>query len=333
MAVLHLFNPGNDLALAAGTPRYTPPPVATRLEAAGALIPLWFAAPGDLILAPDSLSPQLERMKARYGLEGELYTPGKAHLVTALSPWGWSADTRIRFRSAGVREELLPSDSQLIAHRTLSHRRTSIAILRELGWPQLPVEAASVDEALRAVDSFDGRAFVKHPWSCSGRGVFDTANLSPVKLREIVSGGIRRQGSVMIEPAYSKVADFAMLFFCRGGRAEFHGLSLFDTHPGGAYSGNLIAPQQQIAERIGVDTGSLLTVMEAALGRVVAPCYSGPVGVDMMVALNHAGERFIMPCVEANLRFTMGFVAKAVADRCPDLCPALTTDSFLYINS
>ncbi len=71
--------------------------------------------------------------------------------------------------------------------------------------------------------------------------------------------------------------------------------------------------------------------MERALDAVIAPHYTGPLGVDMMVARTGGGERFVMPCVEVNLRYTMGFVAMAVARRCPSLSGALTTDDFLYV--
>lgn len=331
MAVLHLFNPENDLALAAGIATYTPPPAAVELRRRGALLPMWFASAGDYVLAPRSLAAEAERFRRKYGLQGDIFTPGHADAVVSCAPWGWSAAARRLFVKAGVADAALPSDDTIARMRALSHRRTSVAILQAVGWPQLPVEAATVEAAFDAVGRFGGRAFLKFPWSSSGRGVFDTSTLSADKIHSVAAGCIRRQGSVMVEPAYNKVSDFAMLYCCSGGRAEFHGLSCFATHAGGAYAGNVIAPQSHLAKLIGIPTEDVAEAVCAAITAVVAPHYSGPLGVDMMVAESDGGSRFIMPCIELNLRYTMGFVALEVMRRAPQLCPALTTDDFLYI--
>ena len=56
MAKLHIFNPENDLALAANVARYTPPPAAVSLRLSGALLPLWWAATlYDLGLVPPQM--------------------------------------------------------------------------------------------------------------------------------------------------------------------------------------------------------------------------------------------------------------------------------------
>ena len=47
----YLFNPENDLALAAGTANYTPPKNALLLSNCGRLLPIWYAAPESVVLA------------------------------------------------------------------------------------------------------------------------------------------------------------------------------------------------------------------------------------------------------------------------------------------
>ncbi len=90
----------------------------------------------------------------------------------------------------------------------------------------MPLEAKSVTEVEELVGEW-GTAFVKSPWSSSGRGVF------PVSLSTLgvslprVEGVIRRQGSVMVEPELPRLQDFAMLFDYAGGEARFEGYSLF----------------------------------------------------------------------------------------------------------
>ena len=41
----------------------------------------------------------------------------------------------------------------------------------------------------------------------------------------------------------------------------------------------------------------------------ISPLYTGPFGIDMMVVRNNHDEHVLHPCVELNLRRTMGHVA------------------------
>ncbi|MDE6652407.1 MAG: hypothetical protein K2K08_08390 [Paramuribaculum sp.] len=314
MASLLLFNPENDLALAAGTSNYTPPAAAVKIRAAGALLPMWFAKPGDFILAPPELADKAREMRERYGIHGEIFTTDKAPEITKCIPWGWSAYAARLFRAAGIADSILPDDKLLYDIRQLSHRRTSISILKALSYPLLPIEAFTVEQAVNAVDSFSGEAYLKYPWSGSGRGVFPVSGITDQFIR-LAEGAIRRQGSVIIEPRYTCIKDFAMLFYCSDAKAHFHGLSFFKTQPGGAYSGNIIAPQSYIAEKIGLphsELDSLKHSLEEALTNCVASAYNGPVGIDMMIAERN-GLRLTVPCIEINLRYTMGFIAQTIA--------------------
>lgn len=324
MASLLLFNPENDLALAANSANYTPPAAAVRIRRAGALLPMWFAQTGDFILAPPEMESAAAEMREKYRLHGKIFTSADIPEIDRCVPWGWSAHTVRTFLNAGISGEILPDSQKIERLRTLSHRRTSIAILKTLAYGALPVEAFSVEEAIDAVSSFGGSAYLKFPWSGSGRGVFPVTAGSD-SLVSLAAASVRRQGSVIIEPAYNSVTDFAMLFYCNGGKAEFHGLSMFKTLPGGAYSGNIIASQKYIAGSIGLaqtTLDSLRSGLENALTVCVAHSYDGPVGVDMMVADKNE-EPIIVPCIEVNLRYTMGFVAQAISSATSPEAPRL----------
>lgn len=324
MASLLLFNPENDLALAANSANYTPPAAAVRIRRAGALLPMWFAQPGDFILASPEMESAAAEMREKYRLHGKIFTSADIPEIDRCVPWGWSAHTVRTFRNAGISGEILPDSQEIECLRLLSHRRTSISILNALSFTSLPVEATTLDEAFAAVSSFGGSAYLKFPWSGSGRGVFPVASGSD-SLRSLAAASIRRQGSVIIEPSYSPVTDFAMLFYCNGGKARFHGLSIFKTLPGGAYSGNIIASQEYIAGSIGLAQStldSLRSRLEKALTGCVAHAYDGPIGVDMMIA-DKNGKQIVVPCIEVNLRYTMGFVAQAIASATSPEAPRL----------
>ena len=51
---LFLYNPENDIALASGLPRITPPRQASDIHLSGALLPVWLAGEGDYVLVKDA---------------------------------------------------------------------------------------------------------------------------------------------------------------------------------------------------------------------------------------------------------------------------------------
>ena len=120
----------------------------------------------------------------------------------------------------------------------------------------------------------------------------------------------------MVEPYYNKVMDFGMEFESDGeGHVSYLGLSLFHT-TNGAYTGNLIAIEEDkrkvissyISDKLGDCVKNKIC---DCLGEVFCGKYKGPFGVDMMVVADNNGF-LLHPCVEINLRRTMGHVALAI---------------------
>ncbi|MCM1076556.1 MAG: hypothetical protein NC411_04265 [Bacteroides sp.] len=313
---IHLFNPENDLALGLGCRHYTPPPHAAALHRAGALLPMWWAKTGDILLADESKTHDAEALRRRFGLHGSIGNPAEA---TEAVPWGWSLDARNQFERAEISRPILPADEVIERIRQLSHRRTSIEIISRLdGDYPIAVETTSPDDVVRLENDHSG-CFIKSPWSGSGRGVFCARSLSREALRSRAEGIIHRQGSVMVERGLDKVMDFAALFHSDGHRVEYRGLSLFTTESRGMYSGNIVAPQQFISDKIGqlIDLTELYGIIgrEAdILSDLTAGTYHGWMGIDMMV-YREDGIYKIMPCVELNLRMTMGVAALEIAER------------------
>lgn len=314
---LHLFNPENDLALGLGCRNYTPPPHAAAIHRAGSLIPLWWAEEEDRILAPTSMKSEAERLRDSFGLSGQIYDHNAEQIEPM--PWGWSLDAKRQFLNAGVYEGFLPSDSHIERIRDLSHRRMSIRILQGLGsdYP-LPVETADTTTAVE-LERLNPGCFIKSPWSGSGRGVFCASSLNETALRKRVEGIIHRQGSVMIERGLDKRLDFAALFHASNGRVIFKGWSVFKAEARGMYSGNVVAPQDTlkaiIAEYIAPETlDAVAARLETILTGLLETDYDGWLGIDMM-AYCEDGIMKLMPCVELNLRMTMGVAAMKICER------------------
>ena len=311
MNCLYVFNPENDMALADGHPGYTPPAQIQQMRRELWWLPQWWAKEEDIVWNGED----------RLALEDD----------TRIVPWGWSPALCHQLRQAGVQESLLPSAEKLEHIRRLSHRQTAVSLLQELR-EELPLDGhiaghsvlcQSIEEAEEAANAY-GEALLKSPWSSSGRGLKKIQTQVPSESLalegEAGKGSVawakrilKTQGSIVVEQFLHKVSDFALEFWLDGkGGVEYRGLSLFYTNERGAYLGNWVAPEGQklawLAQYIPLQyLQEIRRWWEARLSRFN---YSGPVGIDMMLA-----EEGICPCIEVNWRWTMGLVACLVAEQ------------------
>ena len=346
---LHVFNPEHDLALASGLSNFTAPHAGRRLRADLGYLPALWAGEDDCVLVEhvDQARRAYGRLRARVGGSPCRFVDKSQlpHLpIDRVSPWGWDLALRAALIRYGVPAEACPSESDIASIRDLSHRRLAAEVLSSLvphscvpsvasvlrpsaSFLEKSVEATSVD-IVEAYLLHHPRLVLKAPWSSSGRGVrFIDGELSDYHrgwLRNIIA----QQGSVMVEPLYPKVKDFGMEFEALpDGTIRYLGLSLFDTR-NGAYTGNIIASEEDKLDMINryVPVSSIVDVREkliSALSDVFTSHassqsshpYTGPFGVDMMILSRPDGQGFsIHPCVEINLRRTMGHVAIDMAN-------------------
>lgn len=312
MKRLWLFYPENDIALAHGNSNFTAPAAAVALHRAGEILPIWMASSGDYVLCSGVNDRWLSAVQSRYGIEADVWNRDDFDCVP--SPWGWSAASRKVFENCGFPAGALPSQDVLDVYRELSHRRTASIFARmiqqELPFVDAGVEEVSDINVLSAIFADGQPHVVKSPWSSSGRGVqFVVPGRTEEALRQ-AAGTIRRQGSVMVEPMVDDRLDFAMLYYMEGGRARYHGLSVFVTDRStGRYAGNLVAAQDILAASLSHRvTADMLVALERAvapvLERLLGGVYEGPVGIDMM-----AGTSRRIHIAEINLRYTMGFLS------------------------
>jgi hypothetical protein len=128
-----------------------------------------------------------------------------------------------------------------------------------------------------------------------------------------------RQGPVVIEPWYERVADVSLQLDIGEDEARNLGVTRFWTAGSGAYRGAVLGPwsagmdADALRGLHGGGKGSLINDGLADVGRLVgaelhAMGIRGPVGVDCMVVKQDGAIRFL-PVLEVNPRFTMGRVA------------------------
>lgn len=327
---LYVFNPENDLALASGIANYTAPERIRHLREDLAVVPAWLAGdPAWLLVPPTEANVSfLKMIESCYRCvpHVEIYSDGM-DFGSEVYPWGWSLSLCEELKRRGVFVGNWNA-SELEDVRGLSHRKTSVDVLRwfrantaEMELPSdLPVMCDSVEKAEAAVERF-GDAVMKMPWSSSGRGVCRVRNRDFGLYRSWVSGVVRRQGAVAVERYLDVVQNFALEFFIANGTVRFCGYSIFFTTPQYSYEHAMVASSSKLFGRLSSFLGEsvverLKEATMACLTELVAPKYkNGHVGVDMMVYRKQDGGLSVNPCVEVNLRTTMGMVAAALGER------------------
>lgn len=322
---LHIFNPEHEMALAADADYMALPHAIQEFKTNLGFLPALWAEDGDFVLVDDVLFALKALAQCRSRHADVLFVTDEdlRHLVfSGFEPWGWDKAVRQRLADAGMDAGALPSDGDLAYIRFLADRRNTMPALAFLRSGLEGVTCGescfckSVDEVCEALCAY-GSAVVKALWSSSGRGVRYVDGDSGKSLFGWIGNTIRRQGGVMVEPYYKKVKDFAMEFrACGGGRVEYCGLSVFETNKS-SYAGNIVAAEDEKAAMLRryVRDELLHEVrqrLECYFTESVFKDYKGPLGVDMMAVAKDDGCGFLLhPCVEINVRRTMGHVANS----------------------
>lgn len=331
MPLLHYFNPGHETAVLNGSPYYRAPARILRMHRDLALLPAWYAAPEDYILTENPGDTGFIRaLTERFGpfatplTAREAAAKAKALPRAIASPWGWSPQSVHRYET--WKEEtgwhslvIQPYDeayARLCARQTAALcLRSLLGVLPEPDKTILPRFRSSLEEIEELVATGKKPLVLKAPYSSSGRGLRWISGPVTEPDRTWMAGIVKKQGSISIEPALDKQADFAMEFFSDGqGRVSFEGLSLFRTTQRGNYEGNFVGSQEEIARRLApfVDSELLEEIKaasEACLSDVAGYLYTGYIGVDMLIYNDGQGAFRLHPCVEINMRRTMGTTA------------------------
>lgn len=323
---LHVFNPEHDTALASNKAPFTPPHAARQLHHDLGFVSAVWAEEGDYVVVDDKDSAKESLKRIGYeGLNCILVEPKDLAKIDAaqldeVCVWGWDKAIKRRLVDLGlVCNDIMPTSDMLNQWRIYSGRAWAAEhILKPLthgnsNFVGSSVIVSSVEEAVNPCDLEEW--VLKSPWSCSGRGVrYVLRNSITSQLQGWVANTIKQQGYIMVEPFYTKILDLAAEFYSDGkGRVCFLGLSLFETK-NGAYTGNIIAPENRKREVI--SNYISLNVLDEAIANIVSlttkqiGCtYRGHFGIDMMVVADKDWGFSLHPCVELNLRRTMGYMA------------------------
>lgn len=330
---LHIFNPEHDIALAHDNKYFTAPHAGRQLRHDLDYLPALWAKEDDYVLVENVNAAKVHARrfqrfcnKVHFLCQTDL--PKCFDNIDNIEPWGWDRTLKFQLDQLGIDKGLMPQESVLDDIRRLSHRQFSASLLKELRKDiphhQLLLGEAFYAESLDEVEALvhkNQKSIIKAPWSSSGRGLRYVEGKLDAPISHWTHNTIKRQGGVMVEPYYNKVKDFGMEFYTENKTINYMGLSVFHTQ-NGAYLGNSLEDEQTKAELLStyIKTEILDEIKNTLirlLNQKVAPFYTGPLGVDMMIISNdtNVGGFCIHPLVEINLRRTMGHVALSLSQQ------------------
>lgn len=342
-----VFNCSHEMALAANVRQYFPPKNIKQMEADLRLLPFWWAEDGDAIVVDDVDEARRFVESVGCGHPDVVFTTWTESYASLCKrtgrefvpcPWGWNKAVRGMFVRMGVDESLLPTNEEIDDLRSFASREFSVDYFKQLLSASCdssclqrlisvpPVFCRSVGEM-----TLSARQLIfKSPWSSSGRGVFAAEQPLGDAVVARLNGFVKLQGGFLADRFYDKLLDFAMEFYVRpDGDVDFVGFSVFDTGEGGRYGGNVVASQdclrRIIMNAIGADSdcGNFLEWLaeqnKRCLSHMLGGRYSGVVGIDMLV-VRDAGEVYVHPCIELNMRMNMGVLAIKLHERLAQGC-------------
>lgn len=333
---IHFFNPDHDIALALNQRRFATPHVGRQMRSDLGYIPALWAEDGDVVVVEDIDAAELlyKRHKLTSRARVEFVTTEQLENTVSgdnyrFAPWGWNRSIRSIFLDAKIPKTMLPSELQLDSIRMLSNRALAVKLLGTfkgtqgvVGFSLICNTASEVEEALKQYRDI----VVKAPWSSSGRGVrYINVDDGPNEnVQKWINNTLEKQGSIIVEKKCRKIQDFAMEFQAKAnGKVVYDGLSLFTTK-NGAYTGNILLPEDEKEEYLHRYLSPTLLdevkkQIEVFLTKEINGAYIGPLGVDMMICSPWEEDKtsavVLNPCIEINMRRTMGHVALALTRR------------------
>ena len=335
---IYLFNPTCEYAIANGNENWQPNRLLQKMESDLSALPLFFAKKNDFVLVDKIPSAEFIELLVKLGIE----TPNFILKTEAINnqqfinlpknkmfPWGWSpAVHKLLFPfkdSCSAEFHQSPVFNWTPEHQKITSRKFAAELLNQLQSNIsadyiIPVEFApkvciTQNDFETAILQWE-KIMVKAPWSSSGRGL-QPITKTPVhpKVWEKVMGIVKEQGYAIAEPLLNKALDLAFLFELKKGKADFLGISNFCTNKKGQYEGNWLngLPRTlekrvlQFADFIVSEIGQpLINTIENS---EMAIFYEGVFGVDMLIYFDENQSLRINPCLEINVRHTMGLLS------------------------
>ena len=352
-----VFNPDTEGALAAETPGHTPPASVVEMARDLETLPMYLSRPEDVVLVRKTPRPAHLKalMDAGFSLPEFVEAPLDetrlpsdhplgSRVLEGLSPWGWDPSIlgHLRPLARRLRTGAEDLDSRVDAQRIVSSKAwiaermeaalgaIDPAVQGHCVLDPLPTVHHSLESALHALEGHCIRghrfAVAKAPHATAGRGAqrVTVKGPSPGQTRWI-EDRILREGCVVVEPWYERVADLSHLWeILADGSVREHGTTRFLTDARGRYRGTLQGPLKMGLGEDAVDflhrsagdpdwiRSTCRSVADFLTRQCTALEHRGNVGIDLMIVRDLQGDLKLRIPLEFNARSTMGHVALSV---------------------
>ena len=335
---VYLFNPTCEYAIANGNPYWQPNQLLQKMESDLSTLPMFFAGNNDFIIVDKIPLPDfLESLKQLNVIIPDFILKTDAindkHFLSIpknkIIPWGWSPAVHKYLsplkESCSIDFQKSPVFNWNPEHREITSRKFALGILKQLQsvlQPNYILPGSFTPKVCTTQNDFETaiqqweKVMVKTPWSSSGRGL-QPITKTPVhqKVWEKVMGIVKEQGYAIAEPLLERVHDLALLFELKKGKVEYLGISHFCTNNKGQYEGNYLngmplTLDKKISEFAEIAVAEIRqSMIDAIEASEMAQVYEGVFGIDMLIYLDANKEIKINPCLEINVRHTMGLLA------------------------
>lgn len=322
MTPLFVFNPENDMALASGLANYTASKTALLLKRDLQLLPIWLAD-SDCYIFAENISVNenyLQTVSEKFGINAQIWKSGNNDCQVI--PWGWSPAIYNTLDRNRIKCNITTTELQGI--REMSSRQFTLIVwewikshsenFQVMHSPKYCTTEEECKSAIRETTEGTTGCVLKTPWSCSGRGIRLIKSGMYDLFSPWIASVIKKQGGIICEAYFNKIQDFALEFYIDNDRnIEFVGYSVFKNNTQFAFSQALVASTARLRAEIEkfVRHEELLYVenlTKECIYDLVSPKYQGYIGVDMMIYQDNRGRLRIHPCVEINMRMTMGLL-------------------------
>ncbi len=326
MQKIYSFNPDHEMALASGNKHFKPKKNIVALKNDLATLPIWLD--NNYLIDKHAVTTEWLEQITDLSVSHTLSSTIDYTLLDKVDMWGWNNNEVYRLKQLGVSQKLMPDDYQLRQIRHLTERQTAIDAMKFISNKfchiQIPKPAQRVESLKEIETMFDhyNEIVLKSPLSESGKGVYFTKKDISQSIKGWIKKELAQNGYIIAEKRYSVIQNFAMEFQTSTSDCLFIGYSLFNTN-GKSYTGNILLDDKEIEHLITkmVDSQLLNQIRNTLIkfiNKELTPYYEGYIGVDMFI-FNDNDILRLHPCVEINLRATMGLMAhnfykKFVAD-------------------
>ncbi len=250
----------------------------------------------------------------------------RSRKVSALRPWGWSADSAAIMEPLGDQRHRIPWNETV---RQLYAKTTAAALLAGLH-DEMPgaaalagISAANRDEVEAAIASWMEKGhdavILKAPWSLAGRAMLRVTALPlPATQREWIENILAEQGALVVEPWLDRIADFSVHYDILPGQLpKLRGMVRLHNDSSGRFIA--CAAARRFSRLLPPDAARFMhefgvekfydEVLPVHLAAVIGDSgLRGALGVDAFLHRDAGGGVQLRPVVEINPRCTMGRV-------------------------